>query len=142
MRLLLPLHKTKVRSLKKAYRKVFMPASSCQNSFEDRLAELVSRVGHFFSVTCMFPHVLIYDSILTGTGNWAIRISLCILYGGIYSHIIWPRTPRNMQSQKLEHLIICKLSCSICQILHWLSCEMRLLGIYDALRANYIYRTH
>lgn len=29
-----------VRSLRKAYRKVFMPASSSQSNFEDRLAEL------------------------------------------------------------------------------------------------------
>ncbi|KAK1666821.1 hypothetical protein QYE76_054980 [Lolium multiflorum] len=29
-----------VRSLRKGYRKVFMPASTCQSSFEDRLAEL------------------------------------------------------------------------------------------------------
>ncbi|PNT72737.1 hypothetical protein BRADI_2g48510v3 [Brachypodium distachyon] len=32
-----------VRSLRKAYRKVFMPAISCQSSFEDRLAELPAR---------------------------------------------------------------------------------------------------
>ena len=83
----------------------------------------------------------LYHSILTGTGNRAFRISLCILYGGIYSHIIWPRTSRNMQVQKLEHLIICKLSCSISSLT---LVELRddIVGNIWCHKSYYIYRTY
>ncbi|EMS46719.1 Acyl-[acyl-carrier-protein]--UDP-N-acetylglucosamine O-acyltransferase [Triticum urartu] len=51
-----------VRSLRKAYRKVFMPASSSQSNFEDRLAELTAHLtlwnaqfqfSLFFYTRCM-----------------------------------------------------------------------------------------
>jgi UDP-N-acetylglucosamine acyltransferase len=54
IRLLWLLRKIKVRSLRKAYRKVFMPASSCQSNFEDRLAELVGTLS-VFVLLVFFP---------------------------------------------------------------------------------------